>query len=61
MKTASIVRGCLQHPISVIAIYRPPDVRLIPKAFHGKDIPVEDAKQEHDVLNVDVVSMCLLP
>ncbi|KAF9783789.1 HAD-like protein [Thelephora terrestris] len=29
-----------------IAIYRPPDVRPILKAFHGKDVPVEYAKQE---------------
>ena len=29
-----------------VAIYRPPDVRPILKAFHGKDIPVEYAKQE---------------
>ena len=29
-----------------IAIYRPPDVRPILNAFHGKDIPVEYAKQE---------------
>lgn len=29
-----------------IAIYRPPDVRPILKVFHGKDIPVEYAKQE---------------
>jgi len=29
-----------------IAIYRPPDVRPILKAFHGKEIPVEYAKQE---------------
>jgi len=31
-----------------IAIYRPPDVRPILNAFHGKDIPVEYAKQEAD-------------
>jgi len=29
-----------------VAIYRPPDVRPILKAFQGKDIPIEYAKQE---------------
>lgn len=29
-----------------IAIYKPPDVRPLLKAYHGKDIPIEYAKQE---------------
>jgi len=37
-----------------IAIYRPPDVRPILKAFHGKDIPVEYAKQEAEAKKLHV-------
>lgn len=34
------------HPPTAIAIYKPPDVRPILQAYHGKDVPIEYAKKE---------------
>ena len=31
---------------SAIGIYKPPDVRPILQAYHGKDVPIEYAKKE---------------
>lgn len=45
LEATSIV-GAYGIRLLAVAIYRPPDVRPILKAFHGKDIPVEYAKQE---------------